>query len=179
MKIALLLLTALAAAGAAHAASLGPLEGVPTTRGATTFAGAAQWMAQPGIIAKVIADLQSADSVAGAVNPNSTDAAPYNVWNPYAHQCAPVAISWLKEWPTAASVPKATGSGGVITSVVVSGANLQATQDFIGNLAATGIPPAVHTACDPFVMWVIRQPAALRANASADFVNFLTLFMKR
>jgi len=130
-------------------------------------------------VAKVIADLQSMDSVAGVVDPNSPYPAPDNVWNPYAHACATPAIAWLKSLPSEGSVPKPAGQGGVLTTIVVAGADLQATQDFIAKLEANGIPPSLHMACDPFVAWILRTPARLQATASADLVNFLALFQRQ
>ena len=156
-----------------HVFSFGPAPGAPPS-----FAGALQGLLSGGV-AKIVADLRSMDSVAGAVDPNSTYPAPDNVWNPYAHACAAPAIAWLNTLPSQGSVPKPAGPGGVLTDIVVLGANLQATQDFVAKLTATGIPPSLHMACDPFVMWIVRSPARIQSTFSADLTNFLTLFQRQ
>ena len=131
-----------------------------------------------GGTAKIIADLQSMDSVASIVDPNSTAPPPNNLWNPYAHACAAPAIAWLQSIPSISSVPTPSGSGGILTTIVVAGADLQATQDFISKITVTGIPASLHMACDPFVMWIVRQPASIQANLTVDIANFMALFQK-
>src|SRR5574337_245545 len=145
---------------------------------APSFPSAVQDLIKQGVD-KIVGDLTTMDTVAGAIDPNSTAAPPDNVWNPYAHACVAPAVAWLKSWPSPSAVPKPTGPGGVLTAIVVAGAKLQATQEFVAKLTADGVPPAVHIACDPFVMWIMRLPASVQANLGADLANFVTLFQKQ
>lgn len=154
-----------------------PVRPVQPSIGVPPLASALQNIIAHGT-AKIIADLQSMDSVASVVDPNSTAAPPNNVWNPYAHACATPAIAWLQSIPSVSSVPTPTGSGGILTTIVVAGADLQATQDFISKITVTGIPASLHMACDPFVMWIVRQPVSIQANLTADIANFMALFQK-
>jgi len=130
----------------------------------------------PGLIDQIIADLKSMDSVAGAVNPDSPYPAPYNIWNPYAHACAVPAIAWLQSFPSKTTVPAPTPPGGVLTTIVVAGAQIDALQGFIGKLVSNGIPPGVRIGCDSFVQWILRSPARVQANIMADVAAFITLF---
>lgn len=156
----------------------------------TTFAQALQNIISDGTT-KIIADLQSMDSVAGATVCGGTGQTACSAailaanggsgpvyWNPYAHACAGPAIAFLQSIPSVADVPKPTGPGGILTTAIVAAADLQATQNFVTALTANGIPASLHAACDPLVVWAMRQPATIRADFGGDLINLLTLFQK-
>jgi len=163
---------------ATSTAAASPVATVPTIAGVLN-----------SIIAKgtaaIIADAQSADSVAGAPDP----ANPGNVLDPRAHMCLagipgatpaiPGLIAFLQSLPTPTAVPAATGSGGILTTVVVAQVNVTETQAFIQKLAATGFPASLHMACDSFAMSIINAPATLLSNAQSDLTDLVTLFAKQ
>ena len=137
--------------------------------------------------AKIIADAESADSVAGAPNPNST-ATPQAVLNPLAHACLagipgaspaiPGLISFLQSLPVPANIPAPTGSGGVLTTIVVAQVNIDETQAYVNKLAATGFPASLKLACSAWALSIINAPATLIGNLNSDFINLVTLFGK-
>jgi len=162
---------------AAHARIIVPPFHPPAPVASVTLQAALEKLTDtPGLIDQIIADLKSMDSVAGAVNPDSPYPAPYNIWNPYAHACAAPAIAWLQSFPSKTTVPAPTPPGGVLTTIVVAGAQIDALQGFIGKLVSNGIPPGVRIGCDSFVQWILRSPARVQANITADVAAFITLF---
>jgi len=162
---------------AAHARIIFPPFHPPAPVASVTLQGALEKLTDtPGLIDQIIADLKSMDSVAGAVNPDSPYPAPYNIWNPYAHACAAPAIAWLQSFPSKTTVPAPTPPGGVLTTIVVAGAQIDALQGFIGKLVSNGIPPGVRLGCDSFAQWILRSPARVQANITTDVAAFITLF---
>jgi len=161
----------------AHARIISPPFHPPAPVASVTLQGALEKLTDtPGLIDQIIADLKSMDSVAGAINPDSPYPAPYNVWNPYAHACAAPAIAWLQSFPSKTTVPAPTPPGGVLTTIVVAGAQIDALQGFISKLVSNGIPPGVRIGCDSFVQWILRSPARVQANITTDVAAFITLF---
>lgn len=162
------LLLVLSAAYPAEAATKSAIPTIPSVLNSIISKGTAA----------ILADITSADSVAGAVDPNSTQAAPYNTYDPLAHLCFQEAIPFLTSLPSPATIPSPTGTGGIITTVVMAQVKLAQTQAFIAKLSATGFPPNLKYACSAFALSIINAPGTILANANSDFINFLTLFAK-
>lgn len=173
-----------APAAVATSAPANPLSGLSgVTTGLQGLIAQLNKLIQGGLTT-VIADAQSADSVAGAADPLN----PGSVVEPVIHQClagipgatpaVPGLISWLQNLPQPGSVPAPTGAGGAITTLVVGEATVDETQEFLAKLAVTGIPVSLHQACDSWALKLINSPATLLANANSDLVGFVSMFGK-
>ena len=128
-----------------------------------------------GLIPKIIADLQTLDTVAGAVNPKSTLTAPFNTYLPEAHMCIAAAVPWLQALPSLATLPTPKGDGGAFTTLGMAEIAADATQDFLNSLTAESLKP-IKIACAAWAQRVVTTPATLAANANKDLFSFLTIF---
>lgn len=178
------------ATAAALAAFLLPASAFAATSKTPTISGAIASAAIPGlgdILTKIfnqgssalLADMASADSVAGAVDPNSPNQPPYNVYQYNAHMCITAAQPWLTSaFGTPSSVPTPTGAGGILTTLVQAEVSVSTAQEFINKLVGNGIPSAVQFNCAAWAQQLIATPATVMANAQSDFINLITLFAK-
>lgn len=129
---------------------------------------------------KLLADMASADSIAGGVDPNSPNPAPYNLYEYDAHMCISAASPWIAGASASpAVVPKPTGDGGLLTDLVQAEVSVSTAQEFINKLIGNGIPIAVRFNCGAWVMQIQQTPASVTANAQSDFATLMTAIFKQ
>lgn len=95
----------------------------------------------------IIADLQAANAVASAINPNTGK--PYDALGA---MCFPAAIGLIQNLPNPANFPQPGTGAGLITGLEEAYLTAQAAQATINQFVTSGLPQNFKEACDPWIM---------------------------
>ena len=119
----------------------------------------------------IVADLQAADSIAGATNPQTGK--PFDALG---HMCFPAAITLIQSLPNPTAFPApSAGTAGLITGVEQAYLIAQAAQATINQFVTSGLPQSFKAACDPWIMDNMAQAA----NAAAAFTAFFAALVPK